>query len=576
MSSVLLFDTVSANRAQETQSPVSYKWLVAILLIAFSLRLGFMLHFTPVIGGDGCEYVRMGMDLRDGKPLTGSFEWPETMYGTLYPVMIAGISKLSLSAEHAAYLLSLLFGTGLVLIAFLLARYVYGTRVAYLAAALFAVFPIFVGLSGSVYNESIYLTIWMLGVYWSIRALDSFGAFDFLLAGLFFGLATLSRPEAFAYPIFMVFATGLVALLRRISWLKALRGAALLFGAWFVLMIPYALFQHTHTGHYRFEGKWNINYTLGTRVNSGMSYWEAGYAIDDKLHLVGPLLDSSLFAAYTPYPDSLRDKLIYFSGRIRSNWLSTYNEVVAIDFGGPVMLLLVVLGLFGTEWSVKRLRHEFMLIIMAISVVVLLLTAAHIEHRYSYTLAPILLLWVAAGLDVFHGWTIRTLASWGELVRPWARRAADAAVIALLCLLLTFAVVAIRTDWYFMIQGKDYIGIKQAGLWLGAQSSKPARMFGFEGRVAYYAGATIIIFPYADSATTLRYLESKHPDYIELDTLNSHTIPLFAQWFQDGIPDPRAHLVFQTMAGTKDQVKIYRWGDSDAPGNLASSRMVKE
>jgi len=161
----------NAEGAEEARSPVSYKWLMAILLVAFFLRLGFLLHFTPVISGDGCEYIRMGIELRDGKPLTGSFDWPETMYGTLYPVLIAGVSKLGLSAEHAAYLLSLLFGTGLVFAAFLLARYVYGTRVGYLAAALFAVFPIFVGLSGSVFNETIYLTIWLFGIYWSIRAL---------------------------------------------------------------------------------------------------------------------------------------------------------------------------------------------------------------------------------------------------------------------------------------------------------------------------------------------------------------------------------------------------------------------
>src|SRR5258708_3995779 len=196
---------------EESHSPISYKWLLVILLVAFVLRLGFMLRFTPVISGDGCEYIRMGIELRDGKPLTGSFDWPETMYGTLYPVLIAGVSKLGFSAEHAAYLLSLLFGIGLVLAAFLLARYVYGTRVGYFAAALFAVFPIFIGLSGSVFNETIYLTLWLFGIYWSIRALYSYRPTDFFLAGVLFGLSTLSRPEAFAYPLFIILATCVVA-----------------------------------------------------------------------------------------------------------------------------------------------------------------------------------------------------------------------------------------------------------------------------------------------------------------------------------------------------------------------------
>src|SRR5260370_20442234 len=129
MSDAPLAGTVSTEGAEESRSPISYKWLVAILLVAFILRLEFMLQFTSVISGDGCEYIRMGIELRDGKPLTGSFDWPETMYGTLFPVLIAGVSEVGFSAEHAAYLLSLLFGIGLVLAAFLLARYVYGTRV---------------------------------------------------------------------------------------------------------------------------------------------------------------------------------------------------------------------------------------------------------------------------------------------------------------------------------------------------------------------------------------------------------------------------------------------------------------
>jgi 4-amino-4-deoxy-L-arabinose transferase-like glycosyltransferase len=518
----------------------------------------------------------MGIELRDGKPLTGSFDWPETMYGTLYPVLIAGVSKLGFTAEHAAYLLSLLFGTGLVLAAFLLARYVYGTRVGYLAAALFAIFPVFIGLSGSVFNETIYLTLWLFGIYWSIRALDSFRPKDFLLAGIFFGLSTLSRPEAFAYPVFIILATGIVALFRKISLLKALRGAALLFGAWLILMAPYAAFQHRHTGHYRFEGKWNINYTLGNRIDAGMGYFQAGFTMDDKLKMIGPLLDSSIYAAYTPYSSSLPTKLRYFAHAIHRNWITTYDELFSVDIGGPVTILLVVLGLFGRPWDSRRLRHEFILVVMAFSIVFLLLTAAHIEHRYAYPLPVIFLLWAAAGLDTFRDWMVRTLSSWGVAVQPFASAAAQASVVALCAVLALFSFVGMRTDWFFMIQQRDFLGIKEAGQWLGAQEPKTKKMFGFEGRVAYYADATIIIFPYADSATAVRYLESKNVDYIVLDSLNIRNMPTMGEWFNRGVPDPRAHLVFDSGQGTKDEIKIYRWDGSSAAGVLASSQAVKE
>jgi 4-amino-4-deoxy-L-arabinose transferase-like glycosyltransferase len=560
-----------------TQTLRRHKWLLVILCVAFLLRLGFMLKFTPVISGDGCEYIRMGMELREGEPLTGVFEWPETMYGTFYPVLIAGVSHLGLSAEHAAKLLALLFGTALVLLAFLLAKYVYGERVAHYVATLFAIFPVYVALSGSVFNETIYLTLWAAGIYCAIRALDSFRARDFLLAGMFFGFSTLSRPEAFAYPIFIIGATGIVALFRRAEWLKALRGAAVLFAAWFVLMIPYAVFLHAHTGQYRFEGKWNINYTLGNRIDSGMGYFQAGLGLDDKLQPVGPLLDSSLYAAYTPYPHSIGDKLRYFGRAIRRNWPVAYAEVFSVDFGGPVMMLLVVLGLFGASWSVKRLRHEFIFAAMALSIVVLMLTAAHLEHRYAYPLPAIVLLWAGAGLECFHTWITRTLTSWGGRAQALARKAGQAGVAGVGLALLVFSIVGVRTDFYFMIEGRDYLGIKQAGLWLGAHDPGPKRIFGFEGRVAYYSGGTNIIFPYADAATTLKYLESKNIDYIVLDSMDVRSVPTLGQWFANGVPDSRARLIYESTDGSSsDRIRVYSWDGSRISTNATSSRSEKE
>jgi hypothetical protein len=552
-------------------------WLLLILFVAFALRLGFMLRFAPVISGDGCEYIRMGMQLRDGKPLTGVFDWPETMYGTLYPVLIAAISRLGMSAEHAAKVLALIFGTGLVLVAFLLARYVYGTRVAYLTATLFSLFPLFVALSGSVYNETIYLTLWLTAIYWSVRALDSFRLRDFLLVGIFFGLATLSRPEAFAYPMFMAFAAVLIAVMRKVQWPRVAAGAGLMFGAWFLLMVPYAIFLHSHTGQYRFEGKWNINYTLGNRINSGMGYIQAGFAVDDKLHLVGPLLDSSLYAASTPYSHSLRDKLAYMGRVIHRNWPDTYAELVSVDFGGPVTLLLVALGLFGSAWNAKRFRHEFVLLVMGLSLVVLMATAAHLEHRYSYPVPVILLLWAAAGLVAFSDWFFRTSDFWGEKWKRASGLAREFVAVGLIFLLTVFAFVGVRTDHYFTMEREGFSGIKQAGLWLGSRVPQPRRISAIEGRVAYYANTTLIIFPYADSATVVRYLEAKPVDYIVLDSQNVRSNPTFGQWYENGIPDHRARLVFESTEGTEDHVRIYSWNAaaSTSAETVVSTREVR-
>src|SRR5260370_29223715 len=98
-------------------------------------------------------------------------------------------------------------------------------------------------------------------------------------------------------------------------------------------------------------------------------------------------------------------------------------------------------------------------------------------------------------------------------------------------------------------------------------------MFGFEGRVAYYADATIIIFPYADSATALRYLESKNVDYIVLDSLNIRNMPTMDAWFTREVTHPRAHLVFESGLGPEDHIKIYRWNGSIRARVCATSQV---
>lgn len=551
--SLLAGETRGGQPPTQLRPALLSKYLLLILAVALGLRVGFALFLTPVISGDGSEYVRMGMEIRQGKPLTGSFEWPETMYGTLYPVLIAGVSKIGVSPEAAAYLLSLASGIGLILLAFLVGRYVYGDRAGLWAAVLFALFPLFIGLSGSVFNESIYLTLWLGGIYWTIRALDSFQIRDFLLVGLFFGLSTLSRPEAFAYPLFVCVSAVSIGFVRKIKWSRTVCGAVAVAAVWFALMLPYAFFQHAHTGQYRFEGKWDVNYTLGERIDSGMNYFQAGFGMDDQLRPVGPLLDSSLYAAYTPYPHSFRDKLTYFAHRIRKNWLETYQTVGSIDLGGPALFVLVVLGLFATPWDIRRLRHEFVLGVMGLSIVAVMVTAAHLEFRYSYPLPVILLLWAAAGIDPLVQW-VRRAASWAS--RP--EILAVTGGIGACALVLTFAAVGFRTNRDFQIERQGFTGIRQAGLWLGSTASKPLRIAGFEGRIAYYANGTLIVFPYADSATTIRYLESKHVEYVALDSLDSEAVPTLGQWFKNGVPEPGAQLVYESTQGNQDRIRIYR------------------
>ena len=129
----------------------------------------------------------------------------------------------------------------------------------------------------------------------------------------------------------------------------------MLVGAFFVLASPYIAFLYEHTGHFRMEGKWNINYTIAQRMLMGMTFNEAAFGIDRDLRAEGPLLVPSEFADYTPFPHALPDKVRSMLLMANDHKETVYGGFWSPSVGSPALLALVVLGLFRTSWSDRRI-----------------------------------------------------------------------------------------------------------------------------------------------------------------------------------------------------------------------------
>lgn len=383
---------------------IPYVFLAIVLLAAFSFRLYWMATRAPVISIEGAEYVRMAQNLRAGRGLVGNFEGPETMYTPLYSIFIAGAWSFVGSGELAGHVVSLLLGTALLLPAFFITSYIYGRRTAYLAAVLVAIYPYLIARAGSIYTESIYPTFLLAGLYWGIRSVDLRGARNYLLCGASFGLAYLTRPEAFAYPIFFAVTIFAVALARRRGFASSAIPSLLVLASFAVVASPYVAFLYAHTGRVQFEGKWNINYTMGNRIASGMGIYEAADGIDDLGQEQGPFLNFAHYASYTPYAHSLMDKLRYMLSAVGRNRYDAYSTLLDTSFGEPILLMLVVIALFRGPWDRSRLIYETILLTIAFSIVVLMLTANFVQFRYADPLVALSIPWAAKGLKELGDW----------------------------------------------------------------------------------------------------------------------------------------------------------------------------
>ena len=201
---------------------------MGIVAAGAGLRVYWAVHHGGVLEGNGCEYARIAENLRKHWAYVGLFEGPELMFPPFYPMLLALGSFVVGSVDHAARLIPVIAGLLLVPAAFGLGQVLYGPRVGLTFAALTALHPLLIDLSSTAYSESVYLPLMLGGLYWGLLGLRSGQRRPMVLCGVAFGLASITRPEAFLYPL-AVLGGGLLSdvgrstpgrrMMRRTLWL---------------------------------------------------------------------------------------------------------------------------------------------------------------------------------------------------------------------------------------------------------------------------------------------------------------------------------------------------------------------
>jgi 4-amino-4-deoxy-L-arabinose transferase-like glycosyltransferase len=553
-------------------SPVGRRWttaallyprliLPAILVIGLAVRIAWAVTQVSVISPDGTEYAAMAEHLAHQRALIGIYDGPAIIYAPLYPILIAAVMRVIPNSELAGQVVSLASGTALIALIFLIAHRVYGRRTAVIAATLVAIHPLLIALSASVYNETLYLTLWALMAYWALRALELQRRRDALMLGISVGLLYLSRVEAIAYVPFLSVALCLAGVPQK-RRRTALVHIAIVCAAFLAVASPYVAYLDRQTHHLRFEAKWDINYTIARNRLAGKNQMEANWGVGRDLTVEGPLLSPFQFSDFTPYSNGWREGVGSLVSMAKLNAHAMYHNLLERQFGSPIVWMLIIFGWCCTPWTNRRLRDEALLIGLAGSILAAAFTSASGEVRYLFALGPVLLLWCGNGL--------RQLADWitgSELMadRPASQRARIAVglQVGVTALMVAISIGGVRDDGYFATErGDEAAAARDAGVWLRQQPNPSKRIAVRLPVVAYYAKGTLIAFPYADPETTLRYIAKTRVDFIVLEGSDASNVPTAGEWIAHGIPDPRARLVYDKTTGTNARVVIYEWRET--------------
>ena len=534
-----------------------YRALLAILVLALAARALCAFVFSGEIDEEGAEYARIAQNLRLGLGYSGiATEGTQLFFPPLFPTLIAGMSMLTGNAEIAGRLVSILFGALLVLPVYSIAKRLFGGTAGLGAAALVALHPYLVYLSTTVYCETTYITLLLSAISTTMAAADRPDWQKLVQSGLLYGLAYLVRPEAAAFVLVGATCFLLQRTLRnqqgaRVGRQEFQRVGVVL--ACFVLLAgPYIIWLSLQTGEFRLQAKSPLNLATELQVQQGLTGYAASFMVGPDLIEKGTYNRSNIEVISTQrlgiadYARILRAKL----KEHRQN--ATVIIAGAVEFGSPVLFILVILGLFYRSWSARVALDQLHLIVVLAMTIMAPLFIYYSHVRFYVLVLVVFCIWSVPGLQQFAKWSRSTALAWGGSEGAQRRAGRAAAALAVLLVLGPSALSAAGQ----LMRMRGTQPIKALSLDL-SESQTPLRIADSSTPFSFHARAEFVWLPCCEGETALKYLTKKQVTHVALRSSQLHYTPYLRSWFEQGLPG--ATLVAEAN-GRGDHMKVFRIG----------------
>jgi 4-amino-4-deoxy-L-arabinose transferase-like glycosyltransferase len=463
----------AGGRPAEVVSP---EWTSREVVLLAALALGAALvrawrwHLTSLMFNDGPSFLALSQLMEAGG-------WVEALrhpYHPLYPFLTLVAHFAVSDWELAAAGVSIVAGAASVACLFAFLRSAFGRTEAWVGAAFLAVQPRAVSNSADVLSDGLYLALFLAGaaLLWSATRRPSRALAGW--AGVFAGLAYLTRPEGAGILLVGVACAALAVLLRRwspwwaLGWLAALCAAALL------VMLPYLTFLRVERGSWIVTQKKNVG-----RLITG-----EGEAAAAPLRALPPGTPTRDEARAWPLVAQKSDGTTPVEARVKGLPHKALGDVLAAASASlrPWFLALLLVGVF-----LRRGRPgaagAFVLLFLGLYAAVLF----HLDYRYGYvdarhTLPPLALAfgYLAPGCLLLGRGILGALAR----LRPALGTAAPGRAVVV----GAAVVLAVALGQTLRPERAGAAADRAAAAWLRTQPTAPGAVAATKGRLAYYAG----------------------------------------------------------------------------------------
>ncbi len=476
--------------------------IIFYLIISFLVRL-YLLIFQNNIGSDGVWYATLGRNLISGKGYINQLGEIDLQYTPFYPITIGLASIFIKDIELAARLISLIFGTLLVLPIFFLGKNFYEKKTGHIATILIIFYPVLCQYSVFVLTESIYTFFFILSILLGWYCIITEKIRYPILVGLLFGICTLTRPEGVIY-FLIFFVTFFFFKYKKLYFKKMLSGAFLMVLIFSLTILPYVVFVHSKTGKWALGKKSSmVSYISKTMMNDKYGYEKSHFAISGNgvdLNLFNE--DISFFCCF--WSDHKRIFKFYFS-----NIYTMYRKYI-FEMIPLILLIPLGIGLLQVYWNrddLKKNIYLFSFMIPPVFVYPLFL----IHSRRFVPFIPIIILLIARGIVFIHYRVSKSLKRCNFYKNSsYVEKLIAKGIVAMFVLVILPQTIAKKN-----IDDPNY---KKLGTLLKNNVHKQSALMARQPYISFYSDTRFVHFPYdEDYEKVFKYAEYHGVNYLVLD-----------------------------------------------------------
>lgn len=518
-----------------------------IVVLALVVRVATLLLQGPALpDGDATNYMRIAQNIHDGVGNVTDRGVPNILHAPLYPLLVALTLFVVHSPERATLVVSMVSGLLVVALIYRLTYLIAGLPTAVIAGCLAAFHPMLVDASIDSLSEATFMMCVFAGLCALQGLLRRASLLQSAAVGLCFGCAYIAREEGMAFLLAAILVILVLNLRRRMPAITTAAQMAIVLLAAAIPAVPYVAFLTSVTGHVALEAKSASNYQIANQILHGKTYLAAANAIGPHLEDVGVEVGPSypFNGARLPVPTFI-DQLRLAVGVAPSQLHNLYSYFFPKRNGMIVFTLFALLGAIARLRSRRDLSIDLVLLYGAGIEIAALLTLDYYWPRFGYTLGALLVPWSACGMMIAFTW-LRSKFGISHRTAPRA-----AAVVLGLFVGLWFVSNAVDLHR----SAVDPKVFQDAGLWIAEHSSGRPLLFADDPASAYYAGAVARVLPYTDSATAIRYIESRAPAFVVVTNVFDNE-PYVSMWDRNRVP--AGTRVFREASGN-ERISVYRF-----------------